>query len=192
MKQKIKVLELNRKFLVWLGVCSTTSNHSRTSLKINYILVLLLQVFGLLSSIWFICTFIRIDLNSVLYAGFHTSAYSTSTYSLLVGFVFQHKIMATFEELQTIFDNCKLNSLVRFNLKFDRYLSTFSDHLEDPRHILIIANRRGEWITTNFMRYLTLGYLFSSILLAVLSALYSFYSNGFIAVEELYVPFKFM
>lgn len=101
----MKVLELNLNFLIWLGVCST-SNSNRFLFKTNYILVLLLQILGLLSSIWFIAEFIGKDLNSVLYAGFHTSAYSTSTYSLLVGYVFQHKIVTTFEKLQFIYDNC--------------------------------------------------------------------------------------
>lgn len=66
------------------------------------------------------------------------------------------------------------------------------DHTKDPSNILTKANQRGEWITEVFMKLLTLGYFFASILLAVLSALYSFYTNGFIAVEQLYVPFKFM
>lgn len=102
----MKVLELNRSFLIWLGVCSTSKSY-RILFIVNYILVLSLQILGLLSSIWFIVKFIGKDLNSVLYAGFHASAYSTSTYSLLVGFVFQLKIMATFEKLQVIVDNCE-------------------------------------------------------------------------------------
>lgn len=107
MHLELKVLEMNRNFLVWLGVCPTSTNNLRILFKVNYILVLLLQILGLLSSVWFIAKFIKTDLNNVLYAGFHTSAYSTSTYSLLIGFVFQHKIIAAFEKLQTIYDNCE-------------------------------------------------------------------------------------
>lgn len=100
----MKVLELNRNFLVSLGVCPAPQSKWKTVFKINYGLVLVLQVLGLISSIWFIVKFIKIDLNSVLYAAFHASAYSSSTYSLLVGFLLKHKIFTSFEKLQRIFD----------------------------------------------------------------------------------------
>lgn len=106
-KREMKVLELNRTFLVLLGVCPAPNSKWSTIFKLNYILMLVLQILGLISSIWFIAKFIRIDLNSVLYAGFHTSAYSSSTYSLLVGFVVKHKIMKAFTKLQTICDESK-------------------------------------------------------------------------------------
>lgn len=44
----------------------------------------------------------------------------------------------------------------------------------------------------NFMRFLTLGYLLGSILLAILSALYGYFDVGAIEIEYLYVPFKFV
>lgn len=103
----MEVLELSRTYLVLLGVCSTTNTLHRILFRINYFLVLLLQILGLIASIWFIITFIKTDLNSVLYAGFHTSAYSTSTYSLLVGFVYDRKMTMIFETLQCIFDKCE-------------------------------------------------------------------------------------
>lgn len=107
-KIEMKVLEMNRNFLIFLGACPSPNSKWSIIFKINYILVLVLQILGLISSIWFIVKFIRIDLNSVLYAGFHTSAYSSSTYSLLVGYMVQHKIMLTFTKLQKIYDesNC--------------------------------------------------------------------------------------
>lgn len=77
---------------------------------------------------------------------------------------------------------------MRKQLKLLYYL----DHTKDSSDVLAKANQRGEWITMNFMKFLTLGYLLASILLAILSALYSFVINGCIAVERLYVPFKFM
>lgn len=107
----MKVLELNRNFLILLGVCPASNSKWSIIFKINFIVVLVLQILGLISSIWFIIEFIRIDLNSVLYAGFHTSAYSSSTYSLLVGFMVQHKIRRAFTKLQTIYDESKLTIL---------------------------------------------------------------------------------
>lgn len=107
----MKVLELNRKYLILLGVCSTSNANHRAVFKVISVLVLVLQILGLLSGFWFIATFLKCDLNSVLYAGFHTSAYSTSTYSLLVGFVHQDKIVAIFQTLQRIFDDCEENKL---------------------------------------------------------------------------------
>lgn len=103
----MKVLELNRNFLILLGVCPAPESKWSIIFKINYIVVLVLQVLGLISSIWFIVNFIGIDLNSVLYAGFHTAAYSSSTYSLLVGFMVQPKIMKTITKAQKIFDESK-------------------------------------------------------------------------------------
>lgn len=103
-EKEMKVLELNRKLLELLGVCPESSNNLSNWHKINFIVVLLLQILGLVSSIWFIIMYLTTDLNSVLYAGFHTSAYSSSTYSLLVGFMVQHKIFETFKKLQDIYD----------------------------------------------------------------------------------------
>lgn len=57
---------------------------------------------------------------------------------------------------------------------------------------MVEANENGKWITMIAMKYLTLGYFLASILLAALSAIYSFYTNDYIAVEQLYYPFKFM
>lgn len=108
---KMKVLELNQNFLIWLGVYRASEKNLSRFFKINYILVLTLQVLGLVSSIWFIAKFIKIDLNSVLYAGFHTSAYSTSTYSLLVGFMVQQKIMSAFGQLQQIYNDREFYSI---------------------------------------------------------------------------------
>lgn len=102
----MKVLELNRKYLILLGVCWTSNANHRFVFKVNHFLVLILQMFGLLSGVLFIITFLKTDFNGVLYSGFHTSAYSTSTYSLVVGFVHQDKIVAIFQTLQHIFDEC--------------------------------------------------------------------------------------
>lgn len=117
----MQILSLNRKLLVWLGVCPTSSNSAwNTLFKINFYFVFLLQVWGLLSSVCFIVKFLKIDLNSVLYAGFHTSAYSSSTYSLLVGYVLHQKIFQTFEKLQVIYDESKFFSDFRL-MNFQRY-----------------------------------------------------------------------
>lgn len=213
----MKVLTLNRKFLVLLGVCPASSSSAWHSVfKINFSVILLLQFLGLLSSICFIVKFISIDLNSVLYAGFHTSAYSTSTYSLLVGFMVQHKIFRAFQKLQDIYDESKLFLYFKFeckvassslpNLEREKNISisttnqshqkcsqsSVSDKVNDSSTILAEANENGRWITMIATKYLTLGYFLASILLAALSALYSFYTNGYIAVEQLYYPFKFM
>lgn len=72
------------------------------------------------------------------------------------------------------------------------YQTTVSDKANDSSTILVEANENGKWITMIAMKYLTLGYFLASILLAALSAIYSFYTNGYIAVEQLYYPFKFM
>lgn len=106
---KMKVLELNRKYLILLGVCSTSNANYQAMFKVIYVLVLVLQILGLLSGVWFIATFLKTDLNGVLYSGFHTSAYSTSMYSLVVGFVHQDKIWAIFQTLQCIYDDCEGN-----------------------------------------------------------------------------------
>lgn len=103
----LKVLELSRTYFMLLGICSTTNRVHRILFRVNYFLVLILQILGLIAGIWFICTFMKSDLNSVLYAGFHTSAYSTSTYSLLVGFVCDRKMTEIFETLQSIYDECE-------------------------------------------------------------------------------------
>lgn len=118
----MKVLELNRNFLILLGVCPASNSKWSIIFKINYILVLVLQILGLMSGIWFIVQFIRIDLNSVLYAGFHTSAYSSSTYSLLVGYMVQHKILLTFTKLQKIYDES--NCFLIFNEKLLKRIKT--------------------------------------------------------------------
>lgn len=55
-----------------------------------------------------------------------------------------------------------------------------------------MANENGTWLTVIAMKYLTAGYFLASILIAQLSALYSFHINGYIEVEQLYYPFKFM
>lgn len=102
----MKVLELNRKYLILLGVYPASNAIYRAVFKTAYFIILLLQILGLLAGVWFIVTFITTDLNSVFYAGFHTSAYSTSTYSLLVGFIDQDEIVAIFQTLQHIYDKC--------------------------------------------------------------------------------------
>lgn len=66
------------------------------------------------------------------------------------------------------------------------------DLVKDSSKNLMTANQHGKWITSNVMKFLTLGYFLASILLAVLSALYGYFVNGFIVVKQLYVPFKFM
>lgn len=190
----MKVLELNRKYLIFLGVYSSTSNANyRGVFKANYFLVLILQILGLLSGVWFIVTYLKSDFNGVLYSGFHTSAYSTSTYSLVVGYVQQDKIVAIFQTLQRIYDECKG---IFFTLSpiYSHEFSKFSlaDHIKDPSNILSDTNRKCHWITMNFMRFLTLGYFLGSILLAILSALYAYIAIGSVEIEYLYVPFKFM
>lgn len=194
----MNVLETNRNFLIVLGVCPAPDSKWRLIFKMNYILVLILQVLGLISSICFVVKYIRIDLNSVLYAGFHTSAYSSSTYSLLVGFLVQHKILLAFVKLQKICDESKQSIVVSCKFWEKRHkcwphFNTINvDQVKDSSNILMVANQSGEWITRNVMKFLTLGYFLASILLAVLSALYCYLVNGFIVVEQLYVPFKFM
>lgn len=123
----MNVLELNRKYLILLGVCST-SNY-RAVFKVNHFLVLILQILGLLSGVLFIIKFLRTDFNGVLYSGFHTSAYSTSTYSLVVGYAHQDKIVAIFQTLQRIFDECKANvaNIFRFHLLLTKF-STYRSH----------------------------------------------------------------
>lgn len=112
--KKMKVLQLNRTFLITLGVCPAIDSKWRTLFKTNFAVLLLLQVLGLISSIWFIVTFLTVDLNGVLYAGFHTSAYSSSTYSLIVGHVVQHKISKAFDKLQIICDESKIFLLISY------------------------------------------------------------------------------
>lgn len=185
------VLELNRKYLVLLGVCSTTNANHQAMFKVIYILVLVLQILGLLSGVWFIATYLKSDLNGVLYSGFHTSAYSTSTYSLVVGFVHQDKIVAIFQILQNIYDKCEEIKLI-FQVIMALNKSSFSDQIKDASNILSDVNKQCRWITMNFMRFLTLGYFLGSILLAILSALYGYVDVGLIEIEYLYVPFKFM
>lgn len=107
---KMKVLNLNRKYLVLLGVCTTSNAFHQAVFKAAYFLVLVLQILGLLSGVWFIATYLKSDLNGVLYSGFHTSAYSTSAYSLVVGYVHQDKIVAIFQTLQCIYDECGGNN----------------------------------------------------------------------------------
>lgn len=190
----MKVLELNRKYLILLGVCSTSNPTYRAVFTANHFIVLILQILGLLSGVLFIITFLKTDFNGVLYSGFHTSAYSTSTYSLVVGFVHQDKILAIFQTLQRIYDGC-MGTNEEFFLLFQNNWKGFlriSDHMKDPSNILTNANGKCHWITLNFMRFLTLGYFLGSILLALLSALYGYIAVGSVEIDYLYVPFKFM
>lgn len=118
-KAKMKVLGLNRKYLILLGVCSTSNAGHQAMFKFVLIVVLVLQILGFVAGVWFIATFLKSDLNGVLYAGFHTSAYSTSMYSLVVGFVHQDEIVGTFQTLQHIYDECERNR------GFFRFISSY-------------------------------------------------------------------
>lgn len=143
-REKMRVLELNRKYLIFLGVCSTSKAISRACFKANHMLVLVLQILGLLAGVWFIVTFIKTDFNGVLYSGFHTSAYSTSTYSLVVGFVHQKKIVAIFQTLQCIYDECtttKTHHGHLFSFSFFRFFFLCLTTINEISYLVDICNK---------------------------------------------------
>lgn len=135
----MKVLSLNRQFLKILGVCPAPKSKWQFIFKLNYVVVLVLQILGLISSIWFVAVYLTKDLNSVLYAGFHTSAYSSSTYSLIVGFVVKHKITAAFDKLQVICDESNWKLQIIFQL-----------WIESENSLLLFYFRQTPWFDGYF------------------------------------------
>lgn len=90
-------------------------------------------------------------------------------------------------------DNVSLKWKMMSNiLIFDEFFPLSADNIKDSSKILTKANQKCEWITINFMKFLTLGYFLGSISLAMLSAFYSYIVSGSVVNEYLYVPFKFM
>lgn len=109
---RIKPMETNRKFLLWLCMFPPDSNVSIMK-RLLYIIftaanIIVLSILSL-GSAAFIARFVMIDLESALYALFPTSACMGLTYMIIIGIISQHKIAALFESLYGIYDMCKQN-----------------------------------------------------------------------------------
>lgn len=102
----MKPLQMSQLILTWLSLCPPDENIKKRQ-KIAYFLftvtMFLIEFIGFLSSIAFLLTYLRRDLNKALYSVFQIASSSSVMYTMSAVFFLRHKISKIFTNLSEIY-----------------------------------------------------------------------------------------
>lgn len=101
----MRVLELNQKLFIFIGIFPSTYTKKRS--KIRGAILFLLNFLGMIASAYYITQLIDIDLELTAHAIFQVSAYVTTSFLFIFGYIYWPEFEKVFPMLQRIHDNCK-------------------------------------------------------------------------------------
>lgn len=101
----MKVLELNQRLFIFIGMFPSTNTNKRS--KIRGAILFLLNFLGMIGSVYYVTQYIKIDLELTAHAIFQASAYVTTSFLFIFGYIYWSKFEQVFPMLQRIHDNRK-------------------------------------------------------------------------------------
>lgn len=103
----MKVLEMNQKLFIFIGIFPSTNTKKRS--KIRGAILFLLNFLGMIGSAYYVTQYIKIDLELTAHAIFQASAYVTTSFLFIFGYIYWSKFEQVFPMLQRIHDNRKFS-----------------------------------------------------------------------------------
>lgn len=122
-------LQLNRELLTYICACSPPKN-TPWSIKLRrhiiVIIMIILLMFGWISSVVFIIKYVKVDLRNALYAIFQIAAEFSASYTLLTAYIQPGSSLTVFLKFKNIRENCKIFSTFEvFRLLLNQLLLFF-------------------------------------------------------------------
>lgn len=188
-------LKTNIRVLTWFciypaGKGKGTGNRIKLS---HYTFMVFVLVFNVISIAVSINTFMETNAEDAVYTIVPLSAEINCIYIFVAALVSRHKITALMNDLVEICKKCKINPI---NFKaiqsIKSLIQSYLDANNDAAQYLNQANNISELMWMVFLKFFICGSFIGSILLALLSVLFSIMVNGEIVSNYLYRPFKTM
>lgn len=197
---------MSQLILTWLSLCPPDENIKKRP-KIAYFLftvtMFLIEFIGFLSSIAFLLTYLRRDLNKALYSVFQIASSSSVMYTMCAVFFLRHKISKIFTNLSEIYKSsenhfdfffsrwtlkCLIFIIIFFSMKF----RLNSDENENSFEFLAQANNSSEWIWKMYIKLVLFGFPCTTFSAAAASVAICWLIKRHFDAKFLFYPLKLL
>lgn len=191
----MEYLELIHRILVRIGFCAPKDETSRflsTFFVFTGFAILQSISCAFASTIAFIVEFGKDDMGDFFSAIFASISTGLGCYMVVSTMLFRDTNKSIFDELQNIYDECKLNRFFNRSIYFNRILLFLLDQRTESFKHLMRANTQSEKITRIFVYIMACGYIVISVSMAAMNLIVCYRIDEYVDPECLIVPYKIM
>lgn len=199
----MKPLELAQSYLTQIGIYSSNESTSRWKRIANFLvflMILILNLCGAISNLFFALKFISIDFNGSIFSIVSIMICISAAYAMTIAYFLRHKIYDVFESLATIYDasQCKITRnniqvliLHLENGNSENILKLLDKQKESIRY-MTRADQICEWLWKICFKYLAVGVMVVLILASFGSVYLCWFNNGHLDTVHFFRPNRYL